>query len=85
MNDVILDNFNEINIRLATKMPLIAIYDHPSDYPDKFVARIWDVDIPTRYAVLRDDLESIREVIPPWMVRFVRSDKDDPVIVETWL
>ena len=23
------------------KLPLIVVYDHPSDYPDAYVARVW--------------------------------------------
>jgi hypothetical protein len=65
------------------------IYDHPSDYPESFVARLFEVRSGT--VVATNDL-----VIAPLgtLRRFfasaglhclTRNDGDDPKIVETWL
>ncbi len=68
-----------------TKIPLICIYDHPKDYPDKYVARLWDCNIPTHIMASADTLQDIRAKIPEGMVRLERDQRDDPVIVETWI
>jgi hypothetical protein len=45
-----------------TRIPLICIYDHPKDYPDKFIARLWDCDIPTNIMATAD-LASLGHVL----------------------
>jgi hypothetical protein len=66
------------------------IYDHPKDYPSKFVARKFLVyagkSIPTDEVMFSSDIEVIRRYM-----RFIRLNclardpGDDPNIVETWL
>ena len=67
------------------KIPLITIYYNPSDYPGKYVARLFDCSNPTHYIVLADTLENIRQSIPPTMRCFRRHPDDDPCIVEVWI
>jgi len=68
------------------KVPIIVVYNGSKDYPDKFVARLWDIDNkPTQYIVLKDTMDEIRETIPHGMIRYEAFMNDDPVIVETWL
>jgi hypothetical protein len=71
-------------IKMA-KVPLICIYDHPEDYPNKFVARLWDGNVPTEIMVTADTLDGIRAKIPNGMVRLECNWRDDPAIVETWI
>ena len=66
-------------------MPISAVYDHPEDYPDKFVARVYDMDKPTNLIVLGDTLDEVREAIPQSMAKIDRQQGDDPCIVETWI
>jgi hypothetical protein len=61
------------------------IYDHPSDFPDKFVARCFHYDKPTEAFLLADTLDEIRRLIPQGLYRLDRQPNDDPVIVETWI
>jgi hypothetical protein len=68
-----------------TRIPLICIYDHPKDYPDKFIARLWDCDIPTNIMATADTLEELRAKIPSTMVRMNRDAQDDPCVVEVWI
>jgi len=68
-----------------TRLPLICVYNNPSDYPGKYVARVWDVDRPTNLVAIADSLEEIREAKPPEMMIMDRMQNDDPVIVETWI
>jgi len=73
-----------------------AIYDHPSDIPDKFVARRWycgmnDNDAvvicdPTEPPILAHTLEDIRlRMRELKLQRIDREPADDPVIIECWI
>lgn len=84
-NDHEVNNFDIEKSMKQARIPLICVYDHPTDYPDKFIARLWDCNIPTRIMVTADTLEELREKIPSSMVRMDRHPKDDPCIVEVWI
>ena len=72
-------------------LSLWTVYDHPLDYPDKFVARRFDVDKdgskPTPSLLVSSDLDALREVLQFEMhlTCMVRDPSDDPKILETWL
>ena len=66
-------------------MPIITIFKSPADYPGKYVARVFDVDKPTTLAAVADTYEELQQAIPAGMVRLERNEKDDPVILETWI
>jgi hypothetical protein len=67
------------------------LYDHPSDFPDHFVARRWSVryDAPTKDFLIAPTLDALREMVqsvtPYLLERFEREPHDDARIVETWL
>lgn len=83
---VIVDTFQNICFReLTLKAPLIVVYANPSDFPDKFVARLWDLNRPTKLAVFTNTIAEIREAIPDQFVRLDPSPDDDPVITEIWI
>lgn len=71
------------------RLPMWVIYDHPKDYPDTFVARLW-VILPspsaTPYAVTHANIAVLRTAFADiGLTRQLRSSTDDPVILETWL
>lgn len=66
-------------------MPVIVVYENPKDYPGRFVARLFDLDKPTRVAVVKETLDEVRKAIPRSMVSIVRSKFDDPAIFEIWI
>lgn len=83
----IIQSFAEVNLT-EWRFPVIAIYDRPSDYPKKYVARIFDSDKPTNIILLGDSLSKIREDIKfnlPQMVRLPRAGNDVGSLVETWI
>lgn len=45
------------------KFPYIAVYEHPEDFPEKYVARVWDMDKPTDTIMVKDELREIEEDI----------------------
>ncbi|MPM90789.1 hypothetical protein SDC9_137911 [bioreactor metagenome] len=82
--DYIFEDFLKVDIRELVRIAMIVVYEKPKDYPQNYIARLWDGNIPTHYAVIRNSLEDIRLAIPP-MHRISRHPDDDPVIVETWI
>jgi endonuclease V-like protein UPF0215 family len=83
--DKVVRSFDLNSLMQITRLPLICVYNNPSDYPGKYVARVWDVDRPTNLVAIADSLEEIREAKPPEMMIMDRMPNDDPVIVETWI
>lgn len=73
----------------AGDLVLWTVYDRPADYPSSAVARRWIVDAAglsyTDAIVVAPTVDLVRALIPAGMVAIPRHEKDDPVIVETWL
>lgn len=72
------------------KLQIWTIYKQPSDYPDSYVARLFEVDCdgprPTGSIVIAETLDRLRiEMEIMGLVKLDRSPEDDSVIVETWL
>jgi hypothetical protein len=63
------------------------VYDHPSDYPDYYVARMFRGETPTDNMVMAADLDTVRDVMARdfHLVCLTRHPDDDPKIIETWL
>lgn len=66
------------------------VYKHPTDYPEDYVARLFEVDAdgprPTPSIVIAPTLEFLREqMMDMGLVMLTRSPEDEPQIVETWL
>ena len=73
-----------------TDLPMWVVYDHPTDFPDQFVARQHIVGIagntPTDRTMGSNDIEKVRAALRNLgLVKIDRSPEDDPVIVEVWL
>lgn len=78
------ESFHDMDFSVI-KFPLIVVYYNPIDFSGKFVARVFDSNLPTNDYIVKKRLEEIREAIPSRFVRLSRSEDDDPVIVETWI
>lgn len=79
-----IQSFNEISFG-AFKLPIITVYSSPLDYPNMFVARLYDLDQWTPYVMVRSSLDVIREAIPAQFHRMDRNPDDDPAILEVWI
>ena len=80
-------SFAEIDIR-KIQMPCIGVYNRPSDYPDKCVARLFDGTKPTNIIITRNTVEEILQDITkcfPAMLPFVRDKEDCKCVAETWI
>lgn len=80
----ILETLHDFDFRDLT-MPFITVYQHPIDMPDKFVARVFNLDKPTPYALVKDTLEEIRQAIPDRFANIGRTPTDEPQIYEVWI
>ena len=71
----------------AIRCPVIAIYNHPDDYPDKVVARIFDMDIPADTIMLADTADELAQDIHrnTGMVFFLRGVDDVPCLLGAWV
>lgn len=71
------------------RFPLIVVYKNPRDYPDAYVARIWEGarSLPTNTIIKREKLQEIRKDIKAagFTIRIAPKAGEDPVIVETWI
>lgn len=65
------------------------IYDHPSDFPDKFVARRFYVGPKVILAsddfVSSETLHGVRALLPDGLHNRGRHQHDESQIVETWV
>jgi hypothetical protein len=71
----------------SSSLSMWVVYDHPLDYPDKFVARLWVGEQPTQSIIIANDLAMIRDTLCFEMhkVCLARNPEDDPKILEMWL
>lgn len=65
------------------------IYEKPSDYPTKFVMRLWTIGMGTVQAgpmiCAEDTIEEVRSHLPDGVTQLPVFEDDDPVIVEVWM
>lgn len=84
--DKVAESFAEVDLG-GIGIPVITVYRQPRDYPDKYVARVFDLKAPTNLVVLRDDLKDLQEDIREHtdMVFCLPEKEDDGVIMGTWI
>lgn len=68
-------------------MPIIAVYQHPEDFPEKCVARIYELDKPTDTLMIKDTLEEIETDIRKntGMTFIPRGAEDVLSLVGVWM
>lgn len=81
--DIVIDVFEPE--RANIEFPIICVYDRPDDYPEKIVARVWDLDRPTSMVMIADSIEDMRLRKPSSMIVIPRDPEDARIIVETWV
>lgn len=69
------------------QLSIWTVYDHPRDYPHCYVARQFRGEQPTNSVIISADLGKLREVllVEMGLTRLERDERDDLVILETWL
>jgi len=62
------------------------VYDHPSDFPDYYVARKWIMEDPTGEIIMATTLQGVEDKLRDWgLTCMTRMDEDDPKILSVWL
>ena len=69
---------------MTTGLHIYTIYKNPSDYPDKYVVRLFVNSVATDIHSLHDTPDEARAPLRG-LYCMDRHASDDPVIVETWL
>lgn len=84
-DDIYLARFEYAKLMEQAAIPVIIVTANQDDYPRRYVARLWDMSVPTstQYMVLEDTLEDLRKTIPAEMNRLPAAPDDS--IVEAWL
>jgi hypothetical protein len=84
-DDIYLARFDYEELTEQAAIPVIIVTANQDDYPRRYVARLWDMSVPTstQYMVLEDTLEDLRKTIPAEMNRLPAAPDDS--IVEAWL
>lgn len=62
MKDNNIQSFKDVDFS-SVSVPFIALFRGPDDYPEKYVARLFDLVKPTNVVMVRDALEEIEEDI----------------------
>lgn len=86
MADKQVESAYQIDFR-GLRMPIIAVYHNTTDYPGTYVARVWDVNIPTNVVMINQDLNKLQQDIRKHtaMVWLPRRPQDDTVLIGTWI
>lgn len=84
-DDIYLARFDYEELTEQAAIPVIIVTANQDDYPRCYVARLWDMSVPTstQYMALEDTLEELRKTIPAEMSRLPAAPDDS--IVEAWL
>lgn len=84
-DDIYLARFDYEELTEQAAIPVIIVTANQDDYPRRYVARLWDMSVPTstQYMALEDTLEELRKIIPAEMSRLPAAPDDS--IVEAWL
>jgi hypothetical protein len=67
------------------RLPLVTIFYSPEDYPDMWVARLFDIEKPTKYFALANSYRDIKTFKPQHMDVIQRDRRDVSSIVEVWI
>jgi hypothetical protein len=73
-----------MTLRARNMLGIWTIFDHPDDFPETFVARLFEGITPTIY-IVAGDLPLLREcMMRSGLTYMARTPGDDAYIVETW-
>lgn len=85
MYDTVVKTFGDVLNSYGIRMPIITVYEHPTDYPTKYVARLFDLQFGTQFVSVADTLDEVRMSIPGNLVRFLPDARDDSHIIEVYI
>ena len=63
-----------------------ALHKHPSDFPDKYVARLFENETPTATVIAVSNYDDLAiQMMNMGLVRLDRSHDDPETLLEVWL
>lgn len=82
----IVKSFSEVDLA-SIRLPCIALYRYPDDFPDMYVARVYSGDRPTDVAMVSDSVDLISDDVEKnTNLTFVlRGPEDVPALVGVWI
>lgn len=84
----VVDNFFDVDYS-EIELAMIVVTKSPRDFPDKFVARLFDIyrgeSLPTTIVMIKDTIEEIQQAIPGNFHKHLPSENDDPIILEFYV
>lgn len=86
MKTRVVDTFCDVDID-EIKLPIIAVYRNPDDFPNNCVGRIFECEKPTNIVIVRQTVEEVRgDILDAFydMVSLDRTDADVSSLVEVW-
>lgn len=85
MYDTVVQTFVEVLKSYRIRTPIITVYEHPADYPTKYVARLFNLEARTPFVVVSDTLDEVRKAIPARFIKFPPDQCDDSHIIEIYI
>lgn len=84
--DVIVNSLGEVDFT-GMKMPIITIYEKLIDYPDGYIARVFELEKATNTLICKNSLEECRADIKAagFKICVPRSEDDVLSVVESWI
>lgn len=70
------------------KVPFIAVYEHPEDFPNDIVARVYDTDKPTNVIIIRQTAGEVEREVKshfPQAHYIPRGPEDVPCLLGAWV
>jgi len=77
MSDKTVRNFDAVDLTDLT-FPNIVVYYNTLDYPNVYVARLFDMDKPTNVVIVKDRFEEIKKSIPRFISNKIERSHNDP-------
>jgi endonuclease V-like protein UPF0215 family len=90
MHTIEVERIGREEMKAVDGLPMIVVYEKPTDFPEMFVARLFDIQAgahrATEIAAMAETYGEVIEKIP-WNDMFCikRMLDDDPCIVESWI
>ena len=83
MLNVELTSFDCDNVK-KIDLPIYVLFEKPSDFPNEYILRVFDLQKPTPYIMRGETKEELIEKLPSHVTYLPRTEEDDTVIVGTY-
>lgn len=86
MTEKRVNSMSEVDLT-GLSWPTVSVYRLPKDYPEKYVARVYDLDKPTNVVMIKDTLEELQEDIRKntGLMYIPRCMEDHKVVEGVWI